>query len=109
MTIEEVAEMIKETGLPTRYDKYPNRQVPSLPYTVYYFPNSNNFGADDKAYVEITALNIELYTANKSPEDEKKVEKVLENQDIFWNKTEASIESEHMYEVLYEMEIIING
>ncbi len=109
MTIEEVAEMIKETGLPTRYEQYPNKQVPPLPYTVYYFPNSNNFGADDETYIKITALNIELYTATKSPKDEIRVEQVLRNHGIYWNKTEAFIESEHMYETLYEMEIIING
>lgn len=108
MTDKEVAEMIAETGLPTAYYQYPIKAVPPLPYTVYYFPNTDNFGADDKVYTKVNALNIELYTAVKSPAVEAQLEDVLESHNLFWNKTEAYLDSEKMYEVLYEMEII-NG
>lgn len=108
MTDKEVADMIKETDLPTAYYQYPMKMVPPLPYTVYYYPNTDNFGADDKVYTQISALNIELYTKDKSPAVEAKLETVLASHNLFWNKTEAYIDSEHMYEVLYEMEII-NG
>ena len=108
MTDKEVADMIKETGLPTAYYQYPNKMVPPLPYTVYYYPNTDNFGADDQVYTHISALNIELYTKDKSPTIEAQLETVLESHHLFWNKTEAFLDSEQMYEVLYEMEII-NG
>lgn len=109
MKSTEVADMLRETGLPTAYYQYPNRMVPKPPYTVYYFPNSNNFAADDTVYVGIEALNIELYSAHKSFAAERKVEEVLEAHGIFWNKTEAYLDSEHLYEVLYEMEIVFDG
>lgn len=109
MKLAEVADMIRETGMPTAYLQYPNSMVPKPPYTVYYFPNSDNFGADDTVYVEINALNIELYTTHKSVAAEKRIEKVLEDHEIFWEKTEAYLDSEHLYEVLYEMEIIFDG
>lgn len=108
MTDKEVADMLKETGLPTVYYQYPIKMVPPLPYTVYYYPNTDNFGADDKVYTKISSLNVELYTAKKSPAIEAHVEAVLESHNLFWNKTEAFLDSENMYEVLYEMEII-NG
>ena len=108
MTDKQVADMIKSTGLPTVYYQYPVKAVPPLPYTVYYYPNSDNFGADDKVYTKVNALNIELYTAVKSPAVEAQLEAVLESNGLFWNKTEAFLDSENMYEVLYEMEII-NG
>ncbi len=108
MTDKEVADMCKAMDMPTVYFKYPNKQVPPLPYTIYYSPNSNNFGADDKVYQQIRALNIELYTAVKSPAIEAQVEAVLESNNLFWDKTEAYLDSEQMYEVLYEMEIL-NG
>lgn len=109
MRSSEVADMIRESGIPTTYLQYPNRAVPLPPYTVYYFPNSDNFSADDTVYVGIEALNIELYTTTKSFAAEEQIERVLENHGIFWNKTEAYLDSEHLYEVLYEMEIIFDG
>ena len=108
MTDKQVADMIRESGLQTTYYQYPAKQVPPLPYTVYYYPNSDNFGADDKVYTKINALNVELYTAMKSPAVEAQLEAVLESHNLFWNKAEAYLTSEKMYEVLYEMEII-NG
>lgn len=108
MTDKDVADMIREAGLPTAYYQYPVKEVPPLPYTVYYYPNTDNFGADDKVYTKINALNIELYTKDKSPTIEAQVENVLASHNLFWNKTEAYLDSEKMYEVLYEMEII-NG
>ena len=86
MTDKEVADMIRESGLQTTYYQYPAKQVPPLPYTVYYFPNTDNFGADDKVYTQINALNIELYTAVKSPAVEAQLEAVLESHNLFWNK-----------------------
>lgn len=109
MTFDEVKQMMDEIGMPTTYMQWPTKVVPPLPFTVFYYPNSDNFGADDQVYVNIAALNIELYTAKKSPQDEKKVEDVLKKYNLFWNKTEAFLTSELMYEVLYETEIILNG
>ncbi len=50
-------------------------------------------------------LDIELYTDEKSPEAEQKVEEVLYQHNIFYTKTETWIESERLYEVLYQMEV----
>ena len=108
MTDKQVADMIRSAGLQTAYYQYPVNQVPPLPYTVYYYPNTDNFGADDKVYTNISVLNIELYTKDKSPTVEAQLEAVLASNNLFWNKTEAYLDSEKMYEVLYEMEII-NG
>ena len=41
-------------------------------------------------------------------ETEKKVEAVLKEHGFFYEKTEAYLESEKMFEVLYEMEVLIN-
>lgn len=109
MRVTEVKEMIESIGLPCTYYSYPVGQAPPLPYIVWYFPNSDNFSADDEVYAEIEALNIELYTANKDFEKEKQVEDILNANDEFWQKSETYINDEHMYEVLYELEVIING
>lgn len=109
MTVNEVKEMIESMGFPCTYDFFPIGQVPQPPYIVFYYPNSSNVAADDHVYKRVDALNIELYTPVKSFSAEKAVEDVLEAHSIVWDKSETYINSEHMYEVLYEMEIVING
>ena len=55
--------------------------------------------------MEFSNLNIELYTDEKDPELEDRVEAVLNAHEIFWNKSEVWIESEKLYEVLYQMTV----
>ena len=50
-------------------------------------------------------LNIELYTDKKDVELEETVEAVLDRHGIFYVKSEVWIESENLYEVLYQMEV----
>jgi hypothetical protein len=78
---------------------------PSPPYLVYLFSYSDNFGADNKVYQAIGYYQIELYTTKKDPTSEKLVEDLFDNNDIYWGKTETWIESENLYQVLYEIEI----
>lgn len=109
MLFSEIKTMLGQTGLPTTYYSWPESQVPSLPYLVWYLPASGNFVADDKVYKRVDSLNVELYTKTKDFELEQAVEAVLDSWNMVWIKSEGYLEDEHMYEVLYEMEIIING
>ena len=63
------------------------------------------FGADGKVYFKAKQLDLELYTDKKMPELEEQVEAVLDAYELFYEKTETYIESEKLYEVLYEMEV----
>ena len=109
MRYDEFADIMREMDMPTAYLQYPVGEVPALPFTVFYYPNTNNFAADDSVFAKIEHVNIELYSANKSFAAESSVESVLEAHGLPWDKTEAYLDSENMYEVLYEVEIIING
>ena len=108
MLYTEIKTMLGQTGLPNTYYSYPIGNVPALPYIVWYLPNSDNFAADDKVYKKIETLNIELYTKTKDFATEKIVEDVLDANNMVWDKTESYLEDEHMYEVLYEMQIVID-
>ena len=109
MTIEEIKALVKSIGFDATYYQWPEKKVPPLPYVVWYFPRSVNFAADDQVYQEIEELNIELYTAEKDFTAEAVVENVLDGAGIVWDKSETYLKSEDMYEVLYEMEVSING
>ena len=111
MTLNEIRNIFNEIGLPYTYYFFPeddkNNPVPNLPYFVYYFPNNDGFGADNINYANVNAMNIELYTARKDYTIENQVEAVLKKYGFYYSKIETYLESEHMYEVLYEMEVLL--
>ena len=108
MTFKDIAEMIESIGLPFTYYSFPIGNVPDLPYIVFYYPRNNDFIADDQNYQKIERLNIELYTQNKDFTAEEQIESVLNANGLVYSRSEEYITSEEMYEVLYEMDILIN-
>lgn len=56
-------------------------------------------------YHSFKQLDVELYMDEKSPDTKSRVEEVLTQHNIYYTKTESYIESEKLYEVLYEMEV----
>ena len=105
MTYEEINEMMQETGLPFAYHHFAEGESPDPPFTLFLSPGENTFGADNLMYFSFKTLHIELYTDAKSPEEEERVEEVLTQHNIYYTKTETWIESEKLYEVLYQMEV----
>ncbi len=108
MLITELYALLESIGLPVSYLKFddePQSPAPNPPFIVYYFENSENFGADNRVYEKIDNYSIELYTDKKDMLKEKLIEKVFDDNDIFWDKTEIYIESEKMYEVRYTIQL----
>lgn len=105
MNHEQVVAMAEETGLPFAYDHFVEGQSPEPPFLVFLYPGANNFAADGITYFKVNRLHLELYTDEKSIELEEQVEAVLTRHGIFYGKSEVWIESENLYEVLYEMEV----
>ena len=96
--------MLDEMGLPFAYHHFAEGESPDLPFICYLLPGSNNFSADGKVYYKINEVHIELYTDLKDLAVEQGVEAVLDEQGVFYNKSEVWIESEKLYEVLYTFE-----
>ena len=97
--------MIEEVKLPYAYHHFVEGESPDPPFLVFLYPNSDNFAADGVVYFKVNQLNIELYTDLKDVELEETVEAVLDKHGIFYEKSEVWIESENLYEVLYQMEV----
>ena len=104
MTLEELARMLEKTGFPFAYDHFAEGESTDPPFICYLLPGSDNFAADGRVYFRISEVRIELYTDRKDPGAEALVETVLDDAGIFYNKSEAWIQSEKLYEVLYSME-----
>ncbi len=109
MTHEEIVTMLEEANLPLAYDHFAEGESPDAPFLIFLFPGTDNVFADNKVWQKINKLNIELYTDEKSPETEEKIEDILDSYEIPYEKSEYWIESEKMYEVLYQTEIIYGG
>ena len=105
MTYEQIAEMMEEMGLPFAYHHFAEGESPAPPFLLFLSPRENPFSADNVAYFSCKQLDIELYTDKKLPELEEQVEAVLAQHEIYYTKTELFIDSEELYEVLYEMEV----
>lgn len=102
---EKVEELLEKTGIPFRYHHFETDEAVNPPFICWMSPGSDNFSADGKVYHRADELDIELYTDERDFELEKKIEGILDENGIFWNKTELYIKSENMFETLYEMEV----
>ena len=105
MTHQEVIKLMESIGLPCAYDHFVEGESPDPPFLVYLYPRSDNFAADGMVYFKVNRLNIELYTDLKDVELEETVEAVLDKHGIFYEKSEVWIETENLYEVLYQTEV----
>ena len=100
--MEELLAIIKEMGIPFAYDHFAEGESPEPPFICYLLPGSDNFAADGRVYYKINEVRIELYTDTKDLSVEQKLEDVLDAHEIFYEKSETWIESEKLYEVLYQ-------
>lgn len=109
MRIEELCDGLKSTGLELAYFQFEENEAPELPYLVYYFPADSDFFADSKNYQKVCGLNVELYTKEKDFETEALVESALTDLGLSFARSEHYWKEEQCYEVLFEMEVLING
>lgn len=108
MTREGVASMVASIGLPYAYYQFPEGTGQKPPFVVFFFSASDDLYADDSNYQRIEQLNIELYTKDKDFAKEETLEGVLKTNGLTFYKYESYIDSEKMYQIAYEMEVLIN-
>ena len=105
MNYEAINEMMLEMGLPFAYHHFAEGESPKPPFLIFLSPGEHTFSADNIMYHSFKKLDIELYTDEKSPETEAEIEAVLRRHHIYYTKSEIWIESEELYEILYETEV----
>lgn len=103
MTIDEFKKVLEEAGLPLAYDHFAEGESPDPPFLIFLSPREDEFGADNLVYAGFPEINVELYTDKKDPDLEMKIEKIFLEHEFYYVKSETWIDSEKMYEVLYEL------
>lgn len=108
MTYQQIDAMIGEVGLPYAYYQFPETgQQP--PFICWMLDGISDLHADNINYQRIVVLAVELYTDEKDFVQEAAVEAVFASHGMSYGKAEQYIDSEHMHETVYTMEVVING
>ena len=96
--------LLEEIGILFAYDHFAGGESPEPPFITFLIPGTDNFSADGVVYLKVDVVHIELYTDEKNPETETRVETVLDDHGIFYEKSEVWVEEEKLYEVLWSFE-----
>lgn len=105
MTQAELFAQLKTIGYPVAYDHFivdSTHPAPAPPYLVYLRAFDSNISSDYAVHGKFKNYLIELYTDKKDPAAEQKVEAVLNAIDPDYETTETFIESEGLYQVIYQ-------
>ena len=106
MTRQQIYQLISGFGLPFAYFSFPINFVPSLPYVIYFYEADDDVIADNVNFVKVDNLRIELYT--ETP-DFTLIDSIDAQIPFAHSRETIYIESEQMFETIFESEVIING
>lgn len=103
MTLAELNTLLETLGMPVAYSHF--KKATSPPFITYQFAYGSDFKADNQNYKDISNVQVELYTKIKDLTNEGQVEALLKNNRLPYMKTEAFLDSENLYQVIYEIQI----
>lgn len=104
MKLEKLIEILSSVFPTCHYDWSGYNNVPDYPYLAVIDEASDNFSADCKAYYVNENFSVELYaTKNNYIEAEKEVEKVLDENEIFWNKRRIWLKNLSVFQTIYSI------
>ena len=109
MTLEELNGILQATGFPVAYSHFvdsENEPLPAPPYICYLITYSAHFMADNRVYKPIENVQIELYTDKKDLDAESTLESILNENEMPFQTTETFIESEMLFQKIYELRLI---
>lgn len=109
MQYEEVSTMLESTGIPCAYYQFPEDTEQKTPFICFYYPESSDFMADNENYVKIEQLTVELYQDSFDDTIEALVEAALKAAGFAYTRERVAIDSEKLYETIYQTEVLFNG
>ncbi|QRG66933.1 hypothetical protein [Brevibacillus choshinensis] len=109
MTQADLYLVLESLGLPVAYGQFEsteNEPAPPPPFITYQFSYSSDLIADNHNYVSIENFQIELYTAKKDLAAEKLVQDKLKELQLPYRKTEAWLDGEKLWQIIYEIQLL---
>lgn len=108
MMLTELKTILEATGYPVAYSHFtPTEEnpMPSPPFICYLETSSSNIKADNVVYKKIRNVQIELYTKKKDLFAEAKIETVFFDNEIAFETSETFVESEEIFQKIYEVRL----
>lgn len=103
--MDKLLEILEATGIPFSYHHFAEGESPEPPFICYLLPEDDDFAADGINYYEIDVVQMELYTDKKDLDLEHRVQQILTNHGIYYERDEVWISEERLYEVIYYFEM----
>lgn len=104
MTQSQLYAELNKLGLPVAYSQFEEYTEP--PYIIYVGDGNSDIMADDHNYIEVKDFDIILHTNKKDLVSEALIENKLKELYIPYGKYETYIDSEKVFQVVYEISII---
>lgn len=79
-----------------------------LPFLTIHSDQPDNFAADNFVYCERWLFRIDLYSVDKNLEIEEEIKELLNNNGIYWVKSEQYLDDQSCWEVEFEFEVMGN-
>jgi hypothetical protein len=105
MQLKELKSILESTGMPVAFNHFDNQETTPPPYIVYFTPECQEVYADGIVVFQVTTIEILLYTAIKDLEAEQSLERTLNKCGLAYEKSQAWIDQDRLYETLYETEL----
>lgn len=102
----QVVEMLNSLSVPSFYGFAPVGT--ELPFITINSEQPDNFPADNAVYCEKWNFRIDLYTRFKDLTLETEIKNLLNTNGIFWERTEQYIDSQEVWEVEFEFQVLGN-
>lgn len=107
MTESEIYNLIESSGLPTFRGHAPTGTP--VPYAVLNIEHTNNFGADDRTYLKVPGVTVEVYNTEADEAVAGAVEGVLDEAGIYWTSDSADSPDESLFIYYYYFGGLTNG
>lgn len=95
--------------VPWAFYQFPIGELAKTPFLIYFYDDNDDFIADNVNYATIENLVIELYTEKYNPVFTDCVEVMMNWNNMVYSKSFSYLESEEMYLIRYESEVLIYG
>lgn len=105
MNLKQLTEALRKTKMPVAHYAFKKPTPP--PCIVYLTPVRTPFSADGKAAAWAQEIQVVLFTREKDQAAEKEVQEVLDDLRAVYTVTEEAIDTESLYSVTFDFEIII--
>ena len=109
MKLIELKEVLEATGYPVAYSHFTESDqtpLPEPPYICYLVAFTPNYMADNQTFTTIEHIQIELYTVKKDESAENNLETILKENDLPYSSVERYIDSENLYQKIYETRLL---